>query len=61
VKKAFIGALASLMLAGAISAASGATANTTTGMIVIVGESSAPIPQVPSPAIEPGEGTSIAK
>ena len=60
-KKTLIGALASLMLAGAISAASGATTNTTTGTIVIVGEGSAPVPQAPAPAIEPGEGTSIAK
>ena len=60
-KKAFIGALASLMLAGAISAASGATTNTSAGTIVIFGEGSAPMPQVPAPAIEPGDGPSIAK
>ena len=60
-KKAFIGALASLMLAGAISAASGATTNTTTGMIVIVGEGSAPMPQAPAQASEPGDGSSTAK
>ena len=59
-KKAFIGALASLMLAGAISAVSGAPTSTTTGMIVIVGEGSAPIPMA-APAIEPGDGTSLAK
>ena len=46
-KKTLIAALASLMLAGGISAASGATTNTTTGLIVIVGEGSAPIPSAP--------------
>lgn len=59
-KKAFIGALASLMLAGMISAVSGATTNTATGMVIVVGEGSAPIPQAAAPATEPGE-TSLAK
>ena len=60
-KKAFIGALASLMLAGAISAVSGVPTNTTTGIIAIVGEGSAPIPLPAEPAIEPGDTTSRSK
>ncbi|HVP53484.1 MAG TPA: hypothetical protein VMU45_00695 [Candidatus Eisenbacteria bacterium] len=43
-KKTMIAALASLMLAGLISAASGSTPKTATGTIVIVGEGSSPIP-----------------
>jgi hypothetical protein len=46
-KKTIIAALASLMLAGAISAASGATTNTSTGAAVIVGEGGSPIPVAP--------------
>lgn len=59
-KKAFIGALASLMLAGVISAVSGATTNQSTGMIAIVGEGSAPVP-VAVTQIEPNDGTSLRK
>jgi hypothetical protein len=44
VKKTIIAALASLMLAGAISAVSGATTNTATGLMVVVGDSYATIP-----------------
>ena len=43
-KKMIIAAFASLMLAGVISAASSATTTATPGMIVIIGEGSAPIP-----------------
>ena len=43
-KKTMIAALASLMLAGAISAVSGATPRTASGTIVIVGDGSSPIP-----------------
>ena len=60
-KKVFVGALASLMLAGAISAVSGATTKPTTGMSVIVGEGSAPIPQAATQGVEPGEEASLAK
>jgi len=60
-KKTFIGALASLMLAGAISAVSGATPKTTTGMTVVVTEGSAPIPLSALSETEPGDGTSLAK
>jgi hypothetical protein len=59
-KKAFIGALASLMLAGAISAVSGATTNRSSGMTAMVGEGTAPIP-VAVPATEPSDGTSHCK
>ena len=43
-KKTIIAALASLMLAGAISAVSGATPSTAHGTVVIVGDGSSPIP-----------------
>ena len=43
-KKAFLGALASLVLAGAISAASGLTTNNPgTGMVVTVGDGTSPM------------------
>ena len=48
-KKTIIAALASLMLAGAISAVSGATTNTATGVPVIVGDGTSPIPFSRSP------------
>ena len=57
-KKTLIAALASLMLAGAISAASGTTTKTTTGMIVIVGDGSAPIP-LAAPANDGSEAVSL--
>jgi hypothetical protein len=59
VKKVFIGALASLMLAGAISAVSGAPISRTTGVVVIVGEGSAPIPLAPSIATETSDRASL--
>ena len=43
-KKTIIAALASLMLAGAISAVSGATPATANGTVVIVGDGASPIP-----------------
>jgi len=43
-KKTIIAALASLMLAGAISAVSGATPSTAKGTVVIVGDGASPIP-----------------
>ena len=43
-KKAIVAALASLMLAGAISAVSGATPSTANGTVVIVGDGASPIP-----------------
>ena len=60
-KKAFIGALASLMLAGAISAVSGVPTHTATGIIAIVGEGPAPISLAAEPAIEPRDTTSFSK
>lgn len=48
-KKTMIAALASLMLAGAISAVSGATTNTATGTAVVIGEGASPVPSLPSP------------
>ena len=60
-KKLCIGALASLMLAGAISAVSGETRNTTTGMIAVAFEGSAPITLSAVPDIAPSDGTSLAK
>jgi len=61
VKKTLIGALASLMLAGAISALSGAPLNTTAGVIVIAGEGSAPIPMAGPPEDQPGNSISLGK
>ena len=46
-KKTMIAALASLMLAGAISAASGAATNTAIGPVVVIGEGASPIPSLP--------------
>ena len=43
-KKAIVAALASLMLAGAISAVSGATPSAANGTVVIVGDGASPIP-----------------
>jgi hypothetical protein len=53
-KKTIIAALASLMLAGAISAVGGATTSTTTGTVVIVGDGASPIPSLP-PADSAGD------
>ena len=50
-KKAFLGALASLMLAGAISAASGlSTTNSATGAVVIIGDGTSPVQLAAIPA-----------
>jgi hypothetical protein len=46
-KKTIIAALASLMLAGAISAASGENPDPSTRAVVIVGEGGSPIPVAP--------------
>jgi hypothetical protein len=46
-KKMIIAALASLMLAGAISAASGENPGPSTRAVVIVGEGGSPIPVAP--------------
>ena len=43
-KKTIIAALASLMLAGAISAVSGATPPTANGTVVMVGDGASPLP-----------------
>ena len=56
-KKTMIAALASLMLAGAISAVSGATTNTATGTAVIIGDGTSPVPSSPS-LIVPSDGFS---
>jgi hypothetical protein len=46
-KKTIIAALASLMLAGAISAVSGASASTANGSVLIVGDGASPFPSAP--------------
>jgi hypothetical protein len=61
VKRTLIAALASLMLAGAISAVNGGTASKTTGMIVVVGEGSAPIPLAATADNDAGEAASHGK
>jgi hypothetical protein len=43
-KKTIIAALASLMLAGAISAVSGETPSTANGTVMIVGDGASPLP-----------------
>lgn len=60
-KRTLTAALASLMLAGAISAVSGATANATTGTIIILGDGSAPIPPTASPENYVSDTTSLSK
>ena len=58
-KKTIIAALASLMLAGAISAVSGATPSTANPAVVIVGDGASPIPSsrsFDSPRDEPSNG-----
>jgi hypothetical protein len=60
-KKVFVGAFASLMLAGVITAVSGAPNNTTPGVIVIVGEGSAPIPLAPVTEITTSDEPSLEK
>ena len=60
-KRTLIAALASLMLAGAISAVNGATTTTTTGTVIILGDGSAPIPPTASPKNYVSDGTSLGK
>jgi hypothetical protein len=48
IKRTIIAALASLMLAGAICAVSGATINRETGMVVLAGDGTAPMPVPPT-------------
>jgi len=49
VKKAFFGMLASLMLAGALSAASSLTSIPPNGMAVLIGEGTSPKPLLATP------------
>ncbi|MGA9564357.1 MAG: hypothetical protein WBS19_02420 [Candidatus Korobacteraceae bacterium] len=56
-KKTIIAALASLMLAGVISAASGENPNASARAVVIVGEGGSPIPVAP-PSISANDGHS---
>jgi len=52
-KKAFLAALASLMLAGAISAASGLTVNRVApGEVVLIGDGTAPMSVTTDPVAE---------
>ena len=60
-KKVFVGAFASLLLAGVITAVSGAPTHTTPGVIVLVGEGSAPIPLAPTTEIETSDRPSLGK
>jgi hypothetical protein len=61
VKKAFLGCLASLMIAGAISAASGLTTHTATGAVVIIGDGASPIPLPAGAAGDPCDVSSLNK
>ena len=49
-KKTMIAALAALMVAGALSAVSGATSVGSVNTVIIIGEGSAPIPAALPPA-----------
>ena len=61
-KKAFLGALASLMLAGAISAASGLTTDTPVASTrVMIGDGTAPVILSADPADNPGDTASLNK
>ncbi len=60
-KKLFIGALASLMLAGALSAVSPAAAGRKTRAMVIFGEGSSPMPFATIPTSDTSDGTSPGK
>ena len=56
-KKWMTAVLAALMLAGALSAISGATPITSSQSVAIVGEGSAPMPVLLSPSGAPSETT----
>ncbi len=59
-KKVTIAALAALMLAGALSAASDATSILSSNTVAVVGEGAPfPIPTVLSPTIPNGDSTSL--
>lgn len=53
IKRTIIAALASLMLAGAICAVSGPAINRETGMVVLAGDGTAPVP------VSPTDGLSV--
>jgi hypothetical protein len=61
VKKAFVAALASLMLAGVLAAVSPASTTTKSGVLVIVGEGSSPIPLPAMPVANSRVATSLGK
>jgi len=58
-KKTLIATLAALMLAGALSAVSGATFVSSSAPAILIGDGSAPIPLALSPADANGDSTSL--
>ena len=58
-KKTMIAALAALMLAGALSAVSGATSISSANTVIVIGEGSAPLPLTPPPADTNSDSTSL--
>jgi len=58
-KKTMIATLAALMLAGALSAVSGATSISATTPVLVIGEGSAPMPMVLGSADNNGDASSL--
>jgi len=58
-KKTTIAALAALMLAGALSAVSGATSVSSANTIILIGEGSAPMPLTLPPADSNSDAPSL--
>ena len=58
-KKTLIATLAALMLAGALSAVSGATSVNSSAPAILIGDGSAPIPFALGPADANGDSTSL--
>jgi hypothetical protein len=60
-KQAIIAALAALMLAGALSAVSGAASVGSVNTVVVIGEGSAPMPTAFPPAMNETISTSLPR
>jgi uncharacterized protein YdeI (BOF family) len=58
-KKTMIATLAALMLAGALSAVSGATSVSATNPVIVIGEGSSPMPMTLPSADNPGDASSL--
>ena len=58
-KKTMIATLAALMLAGALSAVSGATSVSATTPLIVIGDGSSPMPMALPSADKPGDASSF--